>query len=102
MQLKTFILTLFLAATLPLLAYEAPITEPGATGVNDLYTTADGNLGGPNHAPGGPNRNPISQGEVGGEDNWDKENSPVGAPWVLLGFAAAYGAFRLKKKQKEE
>ena len=98
MQLKTFILTLFLAASLPLLAYEAPITEPGATGVNDMYTTADGNLGGPNHAPSGPNRNPVNPGEY----NQDTENYPVGAPWILLGFAAAYGAFRLKKKQKEE
>lgn len=97
MQLKTFILTLFLAAALPLLAYEAPITEPGATGVNDLYTTADGNLGGPNHAPSGPNRTILRPGE------YDQDpTSPVGAPWILLGFAAAYGAFRLKKKQKEE
>ena len=100
MQLKTFILTLFLAAALPLLAYEAPITEPGATGVNDLYTTTYSNPGGPNRA-GGPNRNPISQGEVDEEDYHDP-TSPVGAPWILLGFAAAYGAFRLKKKQKEE
>ncbi len=93
MQLKTFILTLFLAAALPLLAYEAPITEPGATGVNDMYTTADGNLGGPNHAPSGPNR-------ISGEDvNPGGPGSPVGAPWILLGFAAAYGAFRLKKKE---
>ena len=99
MQLKTFILTLFLAAALPLLAYEAPITEPGATGVNDMYTTADGNLGGPNHAPGGPNRATME------DDGWLDLNdplygdngSPVGASWILLGFAAAYGAFRLKK-----
>ena len=92
MQLKTFILTLFLAAALPLLAYEAPITEPGATGVNDLYTTTYDNPGGPNHAPGGPNRisgETVNPGEAG---------SPVGAPWILLGFAAAYGAFRLKKR----
>lgn len=98
MQLKTFILTLFLAAALPLLAYEAPITEPGATGVNDLYTTTYSNPGGPNRA-GGPNR--IG----GGADNPGRgpaDGSPVGAPWILLGFAAAYGAFRLKKKQKEE
>ena len=98
MQLKTFILTLFLAAALPLLAYEAPITEPGATGVNDLYTTADGNLGGPNHAPSGPNRAIVNPGDIGEQD----PEYPVGAPWILLGFAAAYGAFRLKKKQKEE
>lgn len=93
MQLKTFILTLFLAAALPILAYEAPITEPGATGVNDLYTTTYSNPGGPNQAPGGPNR-------IGnGPDNPGNaaEGSPIGAPWILLGFAAAYGAFRLKR-----
>lgn len=105
MQLKTFILTLFLAAALPLLAYEAPITEPGATGVNDLYTTTYSNPGGPNRA-GGPNRigetGGTSAGDVQGDPGTAGEGSPVGAPWVLLGFAAAYGAFRLKKKQKEE
>lgn len=100
MQLKTFILTLFLAAALPLLAYEAPITEPGATGVNDLYTTTYSNPGGPNHAPSGPNRTPGSGADNPGQGPAD--GSPVGAPWILLGFAAAYGAFRLKKKQKEE
>lgn len=98
MQLKTFILTLFLAAALPLLAYEAPITEPGATGVNDMYTTTYSNPGGPNRA-GGPNR--IGRG-ADDPGQGPAEGSPVGAPWILLGFAAAYGAFRLKKKQKEE
>lgn len=101
MQLKTFILTLFLAAVLPAFAYEAPITEPGATGVNDMYTTADGNLGGPNHGPNRITGNPGEQEGVDDPGTWEK-GSPVGAPWILLGFAAAYGAFRLKKKQKEE
>ena len=95
MQLRTFILTLFLAAALPLLAYEAPITEPGATGVNDLYTTTYSNPGGPNRA-GGPNRNPVNPNDPDPE-NQDPDY-PVGAPWILLGFAAAYGAFRLKKR----
>ena len=95
MQLKTFILTLFLAAALPLLAYEAPITEPGATGVNDMYTTADGNLGGPNH---GPNRATMDDGWLDPANPGSSDpNSPVGAPWILLGFAAAYGVAKLRK-----
>lgn len=81
-----------MAAALPLLAYEAPITEPGATGVNDLYTTTYSNPGGPNHAPCGPNR--VSKPD---DPFTPADGSPVGAPWVLLGFAAAYGAFRLKR-----
>ena len=99
MQLKTLILTLFLAAALPLLAYEAPITEPGATGVTPMYTTAGG----------GPHRAAMEEGDdtpynpsdwtggSGSEPGFGDNGSPVGAPWILLGFAAAYGAFRLKK-----
>lgn len=90
MQLKTFILTLFLAAVLPAFAYEAPITEPGATGVNDMYTTTYGTSTGPNH---GPNRAIVNPNEPGEQD----PTSPVGAPWILLGFAAAYGVAKLRK-----
>lgn len=96
MQLKTFILTLFLAAVLPAFAYEAPITEPGATGVNDMYTTTYGTPSGPNH---GPNRVSGGAGEQEGVDDPFGPNpgSPVGAPWILLGFAAAYGVAKLRK-----
>ena len=101
---KKLIVTFILAALLPI-SLMAQITEPGATNPNQLYTTTYDNPTGPNHAPGGPHRTPISQGEVGGEDNWDKENSPIGAPWVLLAFAAAYGTyatFRLSRRRKGE
>ena len=99
MRLRTFILTLFLAAILPVFAYEAPITEPGATGVTPMYTTSGS----------GPNRAPMDEGEdtpynpsdwtggSGSEPGYGDNGSPIGAPWVLLAFAAAYGAFRLKR-----
>lgn len=99
MQLKTLILTLFLAALLPLsLMAQSNITEPGATNPNQLYTTTYDNPSGPNQAPGGPNRASMEDDWLNPADGgYSDPGSPIGAPWILLGFAAAYGAFRLKK-----
>lgn len=96
MRLRTFILTLFLAALLPLsLMAQSNITEPGATEPNQLYTTTYDNPSGPNHAPGGPHKAIVNPGEPDPEDQ--DQDYPIGAPWILLGFAAAYGVFRLKR-----
>ncbi len=99
--MKKHVLTFLLVASLPLVMMaQSGITEPGATEPNQLYTTTfdnpSGNSG-PNHAPGGPNRNPITQGEIGDQD----PDSPVGAPWALLAFAAAYAGVRLAKRGKK-
>lgn len=92
--MRNKIKALILAASLPLvmMAYESPVTEPGAENPTDMYTTT---TSGPNHAPaGGPNRAIVNPGDV------DKdENSPIGAPWILLGFAAAYAAYRLVRRK---
>lgn len=95
--MRKTVLTILFAALLPI-GLMAQITEPGATEPNQLYTTTYDNPGGPNHAPGGPNR--IG----GGPDNpGDADpHSPVGAPWALLAFAAAYGAFRLIRRRGVE
>ena len=94
---KTF-LTILFAALLPIgLMAQGGITEPGATSPNQLYTTTYDNPAGPNHAPG-PNRigdGPDNPGEA-------DPHSPVGAPWALLAFAAAYGAFRLIRRRGVE
>lgn len=99
--MRKTVLTILFAALLPL-GLMAQITEPGATEPNQLYTTTYDNPGGPNHAPGGPNR-------IGGDANQSEENPgtqssqyPIGAPWALLAFAAAYGAFRLKRSRGVE
>lgn len=99
---KTF-LTILFAAMLPLgLMAQSNITEPGATNPNQLYTTTYDNPSGPNQAPG-PNRISGGAGEQGvGEVGDPAQGSPVGAPWALLAFAAAYGAFRLKRRRGVE
>lgn len=95
---KTF-LTILFAALLPLgLMAQGNITEPGASSPNQLYTTTYDNPGGPNNAPGGPNRAIV----IGGDPGEGSNDSPVGAPWALLAFAAAYGAFRLIRRRGVE
>lgn len=101
---KTF-LTILFAAILPLgLMAQSNITEPGATNPNQLYTTTYDNPIGPNRAGanGGPNRAAMEEGgnfDDSPEGGTQSEHSPVGAPWALLAFAAAYGAFRLKRRR---
>ena len=107
---KTF-LTILFAALLPLgLMAQGNITEPGASSPNQLYTTTYDNPGGPNRAGangGEETYNPEGWTEEGGGSgsdagDWDKNGSPVGAPWALLAFAAAYGAFRLIRRRGVE
>ncbi|MCQ2313383.1 MAG: hypothetical protein MJZ84_08085 [Paludibacteraceae bacterium] len=93
--MRNKIKALILAASLPLvmMAYESPVTEPGAENPTDMYTTT---TSGPNHAPaGGPNRTIINTGDPGDAD----PRSSVGTPWILLGFAAAYAAYRLVRRK---
>lgn len=94
---KKHVLTLILATLLPLsLLAQGGITEPGATEPNSLATTTFDNPTGPNHAPaGGPNRTIINTGDPG-----DADKSPIGAPWILLGFAAAYAGYRLVRRKE--
>ncbi|MCQ2076930.1 MAG: hypothetical protein MJZ20_07875, partial [Bacteroidaceae bacterium] len=99
------VLTILFAALLPIgLMAQGNITEPGATSPNQLYTTTYDNPGGPNHAPGGPNR--VIGDNMEPDDNQDSQTTPydgpVGAPWALLAFAAAYGAFRLIRRRGVE
>lgn len=104
--MRKTVLTILFAALLPL-GLMAQITEPGATSPNQLYTTTYDNPGGPNRI-GGPNR--ASTEDTGVTGNFDdspeggtqSEHSPVGAPWALLAFAAAYGAFRLIRRRGVE
>ena len=97
--MRKTVLTILFAALLPL-GLMAQITEPGATEPNQLYTTTYDNPGGPNHAPGGPNK--IGENWGGNTGSDPGEGQPVGAPWILLGFAAAYGAFRLIRRRGVE
>ena len=93
---RAYLLILFCAfCAFPMMAYESPITEPGADNPTEMYTTTNAPAC-PNHAPGGPNK-------IGRPDDYGegKEGSPVGAPWVLLGFAAAYGVSVAIKRRKE-
>lgn len=96
---RVFAFILFLTFfAFPMMAYESPITEPGAGNPTDMYTTTSS---GPNGAPG-PNK--ISGG-AGQQESIDDpgtvaEGSPIGAPWVLLGFAAAYAGVRLVRKKE--
>mgnify|MGYP003311123906 CR=1 FL=1 len=99
--MRKTVLTILFAALLPL-GLMAQITEPGATEPNQLYTTTYDNPGGPNRAGanGGPNRIGENWGGVVGSDGLEGDpDSPVGAPWALLAFAAAYGAFRLIRRR---
>ncbi len=102
---KKHVLTFILAASLPLMvmAYESPITEPGADSPTDMYTTT---TTGPNHAPGGPNRAAMEEGITGNFDDspegGNQGGSPIGAPWILLGFAAAYVGYRLVRRKGAE
>ena len=95
--MRKTVLTILFAALLPL-GLMAQITEPGATEPNQLYTTTYDNPGGPNRAGanGGPNRVTEWEGPTGADPG---EGQPIGAPWALLAFAAAYGAFRLKRSR---
>lgn len=94
--MRKTVLTILFAALLPL-GLMAQITEPGATEPNQLYTTTYDNPAGPNHAPSGPNRTGVfDDSPEGGEQG----PSPVGAPWILLGFAAAYAGVRLARKNE--
>lgn len=98
--MRKTVLTILFAALLPL-GLMAQITEPGATEPNQLYTTTYDNPTGPNHAPGGPNRAPGDDfGGNSGSDagQHDVDNFPVGAPWILLAFAAAYAGVRLVRR----
>lgn len=93
--MRNKIKALILAASLPLvmMAYESPVTEPGAENPTDMYTTT---TSGPNHAPAG---GPHKAGIVGTGDPGDADKSPIGTPWILLGFAAAYAAYRLVRRK---
>lgn len=94
---KKTILTLMLATLLPL-GLMAQITEPGASEPNQLYTTTYDNPGGPNH---GPNRASMSDDDF--EEIPDPGNpQPVGAPWALLAFAAAYGVARVLRRRQRD
>lgn len=101
--MRKTVLTILFAALLPL-GLMAQITEPGATSPNQLYTTTYDNPGGPNHGPNRAGENggsgfvdPNNPGYV--DPNDPPEPTPVGAPWALLAFAAAYGAFRLIRRR---
>lgn len=100
--MKKVFLTFILGALLPFaIMAQSGITEPGATEPNQLYTTTYDNPGGPNHAPGGPNRIGGSGGDnMPDPGNGPADGSPIGAPWVLLGFAVVYGATCLLRKKK--
>lgn len=95
--MRKTVLTILFAALLPL-GLMAQITEPGATEPNQLYTTTYDNPTGPNHAPGGPNKATQWEGPTGNDPG---EGQPVGAPWILLGFAAVYSAFHVIRKRKD-
>lgn len=103
--MRKTVLTILFAALLPIgLMAQGNITEPGASSPNQLYTTTYDNPGGPNRI-GGPNR-VIGDNEDPDSEDHDSQNTPpdtpVGAPWALLAFAAAYGAFRLIRRRGVE
>ena len=96
-ELNQAFVALILAALLPLsLMAQSGITEPGATEPNQLYTTTLDNPDGSNQTPGGPNRAIINPGDIDQDPD-----SPIGAPWALLAFAAAYAGVRLVKRGKK-
>ena len=97
---RAYLLILFCAfCALPMMAYESPITEPGADNPTDMYTTT---TSGPNHAPTGPHRTGLNGNSgMGSSEEAGDYGAPVGAPWVLLGFAAAYGVSVAIKRRKE-
>ena len=96
-ELNQAFVALILAALLPLsLMAQSGITEPGATEPTQLYTTTLDNPDGSNQTLGGPNRAIINPGDA----DKDTENFPIGAPWALLAFAAAYGTTRLVRRRK--
>ena len=110
---KKTILTLMLATLLPLgLMAQGGITEPGARSPKQLYTTTDDNPGGPNRtgangSTGEETYNPegwLEEGGGSGSDagEWDKNGSPIGAPWALLAFAAAYGVARFARRRQRD
>ncbi len=97
MLMNKHVLIVILSLLLPLsLMAQGNITEPGATEPNQLYTTTLDNPDGSNQTPGGPNRAIINPGDI--EQDPD---SPIGAPWALLAFAAAYAGVRLVKRGKK-
>ncbi|MCQ2313125.1 MAG: hypothetical protein MJZ84_06745 [Paludibacteraceae bacterium] len=93
---RAYLLILFCAfCAFPMMAYESPITEPGADNPTEMYTTTNAPAAGP-HRISGP-----AGGQEGLDDPGEQGPSPVGAPWVLLGFAAAYGVSVAIKRRKE-
>lgn len=98
--MKKCVLTLVFGVMVSLSLFaQGGITEPGATEPNSIATTTYDNWG-PNHAPGGPNRATQWEGNSGTEAGYGDPGSPIGAPWVLLGFAAAYAGVRVMKKKE--
>ncbi len=98
MKTKKVFLTFILGTMVTLtLSAQGGITEIGATSPNSEATTTYDNPGGPNGAPG-PNR--ISGGATQSEEDPGTQSKrfPVGTPWILLGFAAAYAGVRLVKR----
>ena len=97
--MRNKIKALILATLLPLsLLAQGGVTEPGATEPNSLATTTYDNPGGPNRA--GANRAPMEDDWLNPADPGDgDEGSPIGTPWILLGFAAAYAAYRLVRRK---
>lgn len=92
---KKVFLTLILGTMVTLtLSAQGGITEVGATSPNSEATTTYDNPGGPNGAPG-PNK--IGGGATDPGEG-PSPGSPVGAPWILLGLAAAYAGVRLVKR----
>ena len=100
--MKKCILTLVLGVmvTLSLFA-QGGITEPGATEPNSIATTTYDNWG-PNQGPNRSSQNPPPtwNGLRGTDAGYSDNGSPIGAPWILLGFAAAYAGVRVMKKKE--
>lgn len=100
----TFLLGLMTTLTL---SAQGGITEVGATSPHSEATTTYDMPAGPNHAPGGPNRAAMEEGITGNFDDsaeggTQSEHYPIGAPWILLGFAAVYAGYRLVRRKGVE
>ena len=91
---KRFLTFLLGLMTTLALSAQGGVTEVGATNPNSEASTTYGTE--ETYDP----QDWVEEGGGSGTDAGNQDpNSPIGAPWILLGFAAAYVGYRLVRRK---
>lgn len=79
--------------------YSPQVNAVGATTASEMATTTSSYS--PAKAPGGPRKIGEASGRNPGDVSTGSDQSPIGEPWVMAVFAAAFGgaiAFRRRRE----